>query len=223
MSTNQNKRSRSNIFLAFLYYMCALFFPILLVMIRLDEIAHGQSWYMFTVGLSSLFLFIGGIAIIVELFPKTNKKTILLFVFLVSNITIAWLTSKNHTSEYNWDILFVNGIVMCTSFVLGFLLSILIDSWYDEEAAEKGKHVSLNSIKKKMLYIKKQPGIIVGFIILLIPVIFIAHLSLIGLQLYTNISIATKPLATAIYAFMISSASFANYKEFKQLNVTDDK
>ena len=200
--------------LATVYYFVSIFIPIVLIMSRLDELAYAQSWYMFTSGLSALFLIIGGGAMISELFPRENRKSILLFVSLIMNAIVWLIISGDYTRAYKMDILFINGVITCTGFVWGVLISTIVDAWYDEEAAV---HISLDTFKKKLAYIKKQPGIIAGFVVLLIPVIFISHLVVIGFELNLSISTLSHFFAGLLYIVMLLNVSLSNYREMKKM------
>jgi hypothetical protein len=211
----KEKRSTLNRIMMSAYMVVYLLLPGVLLIALHDtiEMPPGLNWTSWFAGLGLLLFLLGGFVLIYESFPRNTRRAVMLFVPVVLNHALYLIF---HGTGALFRIMTVNASVSLSGLIFSIMAAALFHPWYDEEKQDNtGSAMLINSWEKKREYIKKNPGVLAGFAVLLLPVFSAVYFAVAG-GLVTCAGQGVLCADTALYLFSLGNLALFNYRQFAE-------
>ncbi len=210
----REKRSFLNRVMMVAYMVWYLLLPSVLLVALYGKVdIRGLHWISCFSGLGLLLFLVGGFVLVYESFPHDFREAVILFIPALLNHILYLIF---YGTAYLLKIITINASISLCGIIFSVVLATFFHPWYDEGKQEKtGAVMLIYSFKKKLQYIKKNPWILVGFVVLLMLVFSAVYFTLAsGIITYAENGFLY--LDIVLYMFSLINMVVFNYRQFSK-------
>lgn len=210
----REKRSFLNRVMMVAYMVWYLLLPSVLLVALYGKVdIRGLHWISCFSGLGLLLFLVGGFVLVYESFPQDFREAVILFIPALLNHILYLIF---YGTAYLLKIITINASISLCGIIFSVVLATFFHPWYDEGKQEKtGAVMLIYSFKKKLQYIKKNPWILVGFVVLLMLVFSAVYFTLAsGIITYAENGFLY--LDIVLYMFSLVNVIIFNYRQFSK-------
>jgi hypothetical protein len=210
----REKRSFLNRVMMVAYMVWYLLLPSVLLVALYGKVdIRGLHWISCFSGLGLLLFLVGGFVLVYESFPHDFREAVILFIPALLNHILYLIF---YGTAYLLKIITINASISLCGIIFSVVLATFFHPWYDEGKQDKtGAVMLIYSFKKKLQYIKKNPWILVGFVVLLMLVFSAVYFTLAsGIITYAENGFSY--LDIALYMFSLINMVVFNYRQFSK-------
>ncbi len=212
----KEKRSLLNKIIMSIYMVWYLLLPavLLIAMHGGIDIPPALRWTSWFAGFGLLFFLVAGFVLVYESFPRNIRRAAMLFIPAVLNHTLYLIF---YGTDSLLRIMTVNASVSLSGIIFSITIAALFHPWTEEEKQNNktGFARLVFSWKKKSQYIKKNPGVLIGLAVLLLPAFSAAYFTFAG-GFVTCADRGVLCLDIALYLFSLVDMIVFNYRQFSE-------
>ncbi len=166
------------------------------------------SW---SAGVGLLVYLITGVVFTVRFFPVSPRRGLTLLVPLIVNGTFFFLADLSPES------LPLMAFILSTGIFAGQILTIAVSFMIHPWIETGGDATARETVAAKYLYLKKNPGVFAGLLLLILPILSAVYFALTGIDFFMDLTSWLLPgWAAVLYGISVLNVAFFHYREFSK-------